>query len=119
MADKFRATYTPGDTGWINLTLALGSPYGAGFQAPRCRKISDLVYVQGLIGGLAGGLSSGAVVANLSVGFRPVGGQLIFASSGSGGFCRIDIGTNGDIAVLTAIAPGGFVSITVPPFPAD
>lgn len=68
--------------------------YAGGFQLGQYKKFADLVFVRGLVKRTAG---VGIVVATLPVGYRPTFQSQLFSSYCSGGACRIDVNTAGEI----------------------
>jgi hypothetical protein len=83
--------------GWTLVSTFANSwvPYGAGMQAPRYRKIGDIVYLEG---GMKGGTLA-ATAFTLPVGFRPAFVRQ-FAQTSWATTCGIQIDTGGVITTV-------------------
>jgi hypothetical protein len=83
--------------------------YGSGFQtlyATRAR--NGMCYVSGLIQNNTGGsVTDGSIVAQIPIGWRPVGGTLITSGVRAAGHARVDINTTGQISVQQFNWPNG------------
>lgn len=103
---------TQTDTDWINATLNVGwENYGGGFTVARYRRLSGIVYLQGLVR-----FGSG-VIFQLQDGFKPSGGTLIFDVDDAGSNSRIDVDSNGNVTFNSG--NNAYVSLTQIQFPAD
>jgi len=79
------------NTEWTTLSLLNGWQGFAGYGTPRCRKINDIVYVQGLV------QSGSGIIATLPAKFWP-DRQLIFSvTTNPNVIGRIDIDSTGNI----------------------
>ncbi len=88
-------TYTnAGGTTWTD--------YGGAFQIGQYRKVGDLVFVRGLAKRTAG---AGTTIAILPAGYRPplYTYTQLFSSLCSGGACRVDIDTSGNIVDIGGV----------------
>lgn len=73
------ATLEALDTPWVDLTLVNSwAAYGAPYQAPRYRRIADMVYLQGLVKCTI--TPTNNTMATLPIGFRPTAGSVLFLS---------------------------------------
>jgi hypothetical protein len=107
----------PDSNGWVTATLNAGAPYGGGFVAPRYRLLNGIVYVQGLI------QCNTTVAANttfftLPAGMRP-SATLLLTTQQAAGLNRIDVANTGGVSTQSGVAAGNWISINIPPFPAD
>ncbi|MFA5172748.1 MAG: type II secretion system protein [Sulfuriferula sp.] len=89
-------------TGWTALPLVNGWTWYSAtgiFATPAYNKAADgVVSLKGLI--TAGTATSGTVIANLPVGYRPKA-QLLFEVANNGAAGRVDILANGQVQILT------------------
>ncbi len=98
-------TYTnSGGTTWAN--------FAGGFQVGQYRKVGDLVFVRGLAKRTAG---TGTTIATLPAGYRPATYTQLFDSRASGGACRVDIDTGGNIVDIGDVG-ATWISLNLPPF---
>ena len=97
------------DSGWIALPFAPGwGNYGPPFRAGRYRKISDIVYLEGLVKRNSG---STTLIATLPVSYRPSMSFLfaVGAATGGNGYGRMDVQSDGGVHFFAGDA--SFVSI--------
>lgn len=87
---------------WVHFS---GSGDGA---VPTIRKNNNYVTVESMIGG--GTSTSGTVIANLPLGFRPIQEQFFVVGTNSG-FGLVDVKTNGDICVFNGLNSVTWVSM--------
>jgi hypothetical protein len=88
-------------TPWTNLTFASGwGNYGFGFRTGQYQKVGDLVFVRGVVARSSG---SSDTMATLPVGHRPTQ-QEPFAVDSANAHGRVDITTDGDLALLIGTA---------------
>lgn len=101
------------DTNWINIPFAAGWSQYAGWDTCQYRKKNGIVYMKGLCVGPSTGL-----IWTLPIGFRP-GGVLGSHNAALGGdqFAGICLYMNGEVRLNTGSA--GYVSLRIPPWPAD
>jgi len=111
-ADRVAFFAEMGD-GWKSLPYTNGggttwTDFGSGWQVGQYKKVGDLVFVRGLGKRTAG---SGATIATLPSGYRPASYTQLFVTLTDGGVGRIDVGTGGDMSLVTGTA--GWVALNV------
>lgn len=104
--EDYLGTATAG--AWKSLPLINGwVAYGSGFQAPRMRKVGDIVYIEGLVNGVA---ATSIALALLPAGMVPVTGATIFSQHGVSGAVRVDVYTSGQINATVSL-PYDYLSL--------
>lgn len=87
------------DSGWIDLPLKTGWSYQYTTDKPQYRKIGNIVYLRGLVDAAE---SAQATIAELPIGFRPIGSFNRFACAlNQKDFANVQVGRNGLITDYT------------------
>lgn len=100
---------------WVDASLMVGTPIGAGYRGPQYRKVGSAVRVRGAIGGLGGGLTAGTDAFQLPVGFRPLLSETFRVSANLAGAdidVHIDVLSDGHVRIQSAIPVNGVVSFS-------
>ncbi len=97
------------DTGWIAPTLlASWVNYGAPYRTAAYRRLNGVTYVTGLVKN--GTATVGTVVMVLPAGLRP-SGTIVLPVETSNTACLISVDASGNVALVTAAAGGGSLSL--------
>jgi hypothetical protein len=109
------------DTAWIPLGLASGwGNYGSTWEQAAYRRLNGVVYIRGLLVNNSGVTRNGGnVIATLPAGFRSGTDQHLAVGGINGTAGVVNIMSNGNIQVNTAVGPGQWLSIRINPYPAD
>lgn len=95
---KVSGTIRGDDTGWIDMTLVNSWVfYGVPWSTPQYRRIGNIVYLKGLVGG---GSSTTAIITTLPAGFRPNQGS-IRVVQGALGPHRVTLSADGTVQPST------------------
>jgi hypothetical protein len=113
MAERVDALIWRGTGLWLPLSVSVGTPVGAGYRDPTYTRDGRWVHVRGNLGGYGGGLSAGATVFTLPLGYRPTQQETFVIRGGTTAAAVIafNILTTGEGKLDSALGAGGNISL--------